>query len=81
MTFFLFCRHANCVRQLNVGVVYDDEDASVLADHMLAVVGTQCSSLQSLTMYAPGVGLASPGLAALTALTQLSSLEVCTNLL
>lgn len=50
----------------------------VLNGTMLATVNTQCSSLETLRIVAPAVGLAGARVAALTFLTRLTSLEVCT---
>ena len=68
------CRRPNCVRQLTI----DDssQNNTLPAVAAATIVGSQCSSLVSLSIVAPVMGLEGEGIASLVALTRLTHLEV-----
>ena len=69
------CRRANCVQWLNI---YDwSQLVNVLPSLAVATIfGSQCGSLQALSIDGAAVGLLGSEIAALAALTGLRRLEV-----
>ena len=67
-------RRPNCMRRL---LIEDFALNGTLPTFVTAtIVGSQCSSLVSLSLVAPAVGLEGSGISALVALTQLTDLQV-----
>ena len=70
------CRRANCIRWLNI---YDGASLmNTLPSMVLATMfGSQCGSLQALSLELQSTSLLGTEIAAVAALTRLKRLEVC----